>query len=114
MKFCFSDLKEEIVYDNHGCPAATDYRLDFTVDNIGFCVQYRNSPYGYGHMDLLSGSKYIGEIYNNNRDIKYFIEETFEDRRSIANEALHKLKGDVLDNLKENLTKNLIEKNFSD
>lgn len=113
MEIHFAEPREETVYDNHGCPAATDYLLDFKVDNVSFRATYRNGPYGFVH--FWSQSEYIGELYNSGYgDIKSFICGALSDHHSVLYKAFHDIKGDALEELREKLTRDILAADFCD
>ena len=109
MNFEFKLPKEEKVYDNHGCPCRTDYEINFKVDNIDFTAKYADT---FRNIDLLHENElitdkiYRGSVYNIEQ-LYQVIQDAFKEDE-IVKEAFHKLKGNTLEELKENFCKNLL------
>ena len=113
MKFEFGILKSEKIYDNHGCPWLTEYKINFKVDGINFIAMwadtYRNIElFHKDHKDTLI----TDEIYRNSGagdiDSIHQVIQTAFSENDLVKKAFHKLKGDELDILKENLYESLL------
>ena len=110
MKFEFGILKSEKIYDNHGCLWRTEYKINFNVDGINFIAMWADT---YRNIELFNEDNLItDEIYRNSGagdiDSIHQVIQTAFTENELVKKAFHKLKGDELDILKENLYESLL------
>ena len=115
MKFEFNSQRESTPeYDNHGINYCTRYRLPFKVDGIDFMATYCDLYNDYDRtIDLWHGNKLIakgirrtGGVHELSK-ICVAIKNAFENNM-IVNKAFHKIKGDTLDVMKDEMCKDLL------
>lgn len=113
MMILFEPWREEIVYDNHGCPSRTDYYSTANAEGVKFTVQYTDTTrtiYIYHNYHFIMAIR--GVKKTSTADYEKIIEEQFATNselidywqkandamwKKIFDDAMRKLEGDEHD-----------------
>ena len=113
MKFEFGKTVAEKIYDNHGCPCLSKYKLNFSVDGVYFAAKYADT---WRDIDIYFDNEIIKKIdpkqhhHCSPEKIRAEIKNAFQTDETIKS-FFHKIKGDSLDVLKEEMCEKLLKSN---
>ena len=109
MNFKFEKVIPEKIYDNHSCPCLTEYRLNFTVDEVEGRAIFSNV---WGGIDIYLYKGGWAKIKCRHgldySKVRSAIQNAFQENEEVK-KMFHKAKGDELEVTKNELCQKLLQ-----